>query len=60
MVKTVVDTLATILFFTLLAGFSELVIAGLSLEQVLITRLITVPVMIATLAALWSLSRLVL
>ncbi|SNY90366.1 L-alanine exporter [Cohaesibacter sp. ES.047] len=48
MKTTITDTLATILFFTVLAGFVELYIAQLSLEQMLITRLIMVPVMVAT------------
>ena len=48
MKHTLVDTFATILFFTLAASFTELVIAGLSVEQVLVTRLIMIPVMVMT------------
>ncbi|WP_319533250.1 L-alanine exporter AlaE [uncultured Cohaesibacter sp.] len=48
MKKTLVDTIATILFFTLLAGFVEIFIVGLTLQQVLITRLIMIPVMVVT------------
>ena len=48
MKKVLIDTMATIVFFTVLAGLSELLIAGLTLEQVLLTRLITIPVMIIT------------
>ena len=41
-----VDTLATILFFTLIAAFTELVIAGMEALRVLTTRLIMVPIMV--------------
>lgn len=43
-----VDTLAGLLFFTVVAGFSEFVIAGLSWQQVLVSRLTTVPVLFVT------------
>ncbi len=43
-----VDTLATVAFFTLIAGLSELLIAGMSPAQVLATRALTVPVMVLT------------
>ncbi len=43
-----VDTLATIVFFTTVAAFSELVVAGMEPRQVLIARAIMVPVMVAT------------
>lgn len=44
----IIDTLATIVFFTTVASFSELVIAGMDLSEVLTTRLVMVPVMIVT------------
>lgn len=44
----IVDTLATIVFFTAIASFSELVIAGMDPEEVLTTRILMVPIMIAT------------
>ncbi|RYH02111.1 L-alanine exporter AlaE [Salipiger sp. IMCC34102] len=44
----VVDTLATVLFFTAVASFSELFIAGLEAKEVLATRILMVPIMIAT------------
>lgn len=44
----IVDTVATIVFFTAVATFSELVIAGMELSEVLTTRLVMVPVMIMT------------
>lgn len=43
-----VDTLASILFFTIVAAFSELVIAGMEPMQVLLARAIMVPVMVLT------------
>ena len=43
-----VDTVATVLFFTCLAAFSELVIAGMEPRRVLVARLIMIPVMILT------------
>lgn len=43
-----VDTIATILFFTLIAAFAELVIVDMKPEQVLLARSITVPVMALT------------
>jgi hypothetical protein len=43
-----VDTLATIVFFTAVATFSELVIAGMEPDEVLTTRLLMVPIMIGT------------
>ena len=46
--RIIVDTTATILFFTILASFSELVIAGIPWQRVLTTRLIMIPVMIVT------------
>nr|WP_321442622.1 L-alanine exporter AlaE [uncultured Cohaesibacter sp.] len=48
MKSLLVDTSVTILFFTAVASFSELVIAGMALETVLLTRLIMMPVMILT------------
>ena len=44
----IVDTIATIVFFTAVATFSELAIAGMELSEVLTTRLVMVPVMIVT------------
>ncbi|MBF9034967.1 L-alanine exporter AlaE [Rhodobacterales bacterium HKCCE2091] len=46
--RFLVDTVTTILFFTLVAGFAELVIAGLDPAQVAVTRALTIPVMILT------------
>lgn len=43
-----IDTLATIAFFTAVATFSELVITGMEPGEVLATRLLMVPIMIAT------------
>ena len=45
---TLVDTLSTILFFTILAALSELYVAGMEPTDVLKTRLIMVPLMILT------------
>ncbi len=41
-----IDTIATIVFFTTFATFSELVIAGMEWTEVLTTRLVMVPVMV--------------
>lgn len=46
--RFVVDTIATIVFFTTVATFSERVIAGLDWSEVLITRAIMLPVMVLT------------
>ncbi|MBT8418124.1 MAG: L-alanine exporter AlaE [Silicimonas sp.] len=43
-----IDTLAAVAFFTIVAGASELLVAGLSPSQVLVTRLLTVPVLVLT------------
>ena len=43
-----VDTAATVVFFTIIAAASELVIAGMEAKQVLIARLIMIPVMMIT------------
>lgn len=43
-----VDTLGTILFFTIVAGLTELLIAGMDWQTVLTTRLITIPMMVLT------------
>ena len=48
MKSLLVDTSVTILFFTAVASFSELVIAGMAVGTVLLTRLIMMPVMILT------------
>jgi hypothetical protein len=42
------DTLALLVFSTLGAGFVELVLVGLTLEQTLLTRAMAVPVIIGT------------
>lgn len=42
----VVDTIATIFFFTVVATFSELVIAGVDPNKVFVTRLVMVPMMV--------------
>lgn len=44
----IIDTVATIVFFTAVATFSELVIAGMEPSKVLVTRLLMVPIMILT------------
>ncbi|MDC0138718.1 L-alanine exporter AlaE [Planktomarina temperata] len=43
-----VDTAATVIFFTVVAALSELLIAGMGPTQVLIARLIMIPVMMVT------------
>lgn len=43
-----VDTAATVIFFTGVAAIAELAVAGMDPQQVLVARLIMVPVMIAT------------
>jgi len=43
-----IDTLTTVVFFTIVAGLTELLIAGMEPHQVLIARAITVPVMVIT------------
>ncbi|MFA8388419.1 MAG: L-alanine exporter AlaE [Pelagibaca sp.] len=43
-----IDTVATVIFFTVVAALSELLIAGMDLKQVLIARLITIPIMMVT------------
>lgn len=43
-----VDTVATVVFFTVVAAVAELAVAGMDPQQVLVARLIMVPVMIAT------------
>lgn len=43
-----VDTVATVVFFTVVAAVAELVFVGLEPQQVLIARLFMVPVMVAT------------
>lgn len=44
----IIDTLVTIIFFTIVATFSELIIAGMEPSKVLETRLLMVPIMILT------------
>lgn len=46
--RFIVDTVATVVFFTILASVTELFIAGMAPREVLITRLIMVPMMILT------------
>ena len=43
-----IDTAATVTFFTVVAALSELLIAGMDPKQVLIARLIMIPVMMVT------------
>lgn len=43
-----IDTMGTVVFFTIVAGLTELFIVGMEPRQVLIARLITIPVMILT------------
>lgn len=43
-----IDTVATVVFFTIVAGLTELFIAGVAPIQVLAARLITIPIMILT------------
>lgn len=43
-----VDTLATVVFFTIVAALSELFIAGMEPGQVLVARMIMIPVMMLT------------
>jgi hypothetical protein len=44
----VIDTVASVVFFTLIAAATELFIAGMAWREVLVTRLIMVPVMVLT------------
>jgi len=44
----VVDTFVTVTFFTIVAGLTELFIVGMEPRQVLIARLVMVPVMMFT------------
>lgn len=46
--NTIVDTLASIVFFTTVASLTELYVAGMEAREVLTTRLIMVPLMIVT------------
>jgi hypothetical protein len=46
--EATVDALALVAFFTVVAGATELLIAGLSPRQVLISRAATVPVLLLT------------
>ncbi len=45
---TLVDTLATVTFFTIVAAATEFFVAGLSAQQVLVSRVTTIPVLFAT------------
>ncbi|MEL7216127.1 MAG: L-alanine exporter AlaE [Pseudomonadota bacterium] len=42
------DTLALLIFSTLGAGFTELVLAGMAWDEVLVARLVAVPVIVIT------------
>jgi len=44
----IIDTVGTVVFFTIVAGLTELFIAGMEPSQVLTARLITIPVMVLT------------
>ncbi len=44
----IIDTLGTVVFFTIVAGLTELFIAGMEPSQVLTARVITIPVMVLT------------
>ena len=44
----IIDTVATVVFFTIIAASTELFVAGMELREVLITRLIMVPMMVLT------------
>ena len=44
----IIDTVATVIFFTIIAASTELFIADMELREVLITRLIMVPMMVLT------------
>lgn len=46
--KTIVDTLATVIFFTLVASLTELFVAGMETREVLKTRLTMIPLMLFT------------
>ena len=46
--RFIVDTIATIIFFTLIATLTELFIAGMEPSEVLKTRLIMIPMMVIT------------
>ena len=46
--RFIVDTLATIIFFTLIATLTELFVAGMEPSEVLMTRLIMIPMMVIT------------
>lgn len=43
-----VDTVATIVFFTLAAGLVELFLVGMPLQKVLFTRAVMIPLMVVT------------
>ena len=44
----VVDTVASIVFFSIVAGLTEYFVAGLSPTQVLVSRSVTIPVLVLT------------
>ncbi|MFG6626551.1 L-alanine exporter AlaE [Sulfitobacter sp. 1A12056] len=46
--KTIVDTLATVIFFTFVASLTELFVAGMEPGEVLKTRLTMIPLMLFT------------
>lgn len=45
---TVIDTLATIVFFTVLAAITELYVGGMAPAEVLKTRVMMIPIMVLT------------
>lgn len=59
MSRFIVDTVATVVFFTIIASFTELFIAGMAPREVLTTRLIMVPMIDSDGATLWNMARLV-
>lgn len=46
--RVLVDTVATIVFFTTIAALTELFVAGMAPSEVLTTRLIMIPMMVLT------------
>ncbi|WP_067095729.1 L-alanine exporter AlaE [Marinomonas atlantica] len=46
--RFIVDTTATVIFFTALAAFTELYFSEMNVEEVLITRTLMIPIMILT------------
>ena len=44
----IIDTVATVVFFTILAATTEIFIAGMAFSEMLTTRLIMIPMMVLT------------